>query len=949
MDVCLIHPLRCLAWIAVTVMAISTLAWPGSTTATGAPPPLLYLDTRLSFEERAADLVSHMTLPEKAGQLATLNAPAIPRLGVQEYAYGSEAQHGVYTLTGNYYGSGPLLPFAQAPGTSFPTNLAASLSWDPELVRRESDAISDEARGFVDPARFGTAANNLGPQASSYGSLSFWAPTVEMSRDPRWGRVDEAFGEDPLLTGTLGGAWVNGFQGQTRTGEPRDPYLKAIATLKHFALNNVERNRMSISSDTDEATIREYYTAPFGRIVQDAHVGGLMSSYNSVNATPAVTNSFLLNVLARRTWGFGGAVTSDCLGVGTAYRRPDQPFGIPGTLLYVAGHDWAPPGWTTNHGGERYAVWTRHADGMQVSGKAGAEAFSLRAGNDVNCFGENGVFGRPILADLVNLFLPSENDIRYIREAIAAGVLSEDVLDTALIRVFTLRMRTGEFDPREGQRYTKVPGSVVQSDAHSELAQAVAERSLVLLQNEAPAGSTTPLLPADPRELDRVVVLGDQAAKTYLGGYSGKPTESIPLVRGLSDAVKAVNPAASFTYDRAFTWSTSAFPAFLSWQTQQAVRHADLVVIMVGTDELTNAEGNDRRSLALPWSYQSLVAQTAKLGNPRIALVVQSGSPVELGPLKDKVASILYSGPAGQRQGTAFANAIVGNVNPSGRLSFTWYRDTAQLPAMDDYDLAPSATGGLGRTYQYFTGTPEYRFGHGLGYTEFAWSNVHVDRSAFDANDTATVDVTVTNTGGEPGSDVVQVYARSPQVAGREVPVRRLVGFAKTGELAPGASQTLTIRVPIASTLRLWDDAAQRSVVHPGTYAFEVARAAGDIVQEVPVRVSGQISTAIRHVTVQTPKSFLSVGEALDLRGENPWLQGLGPSGTEPRAEDIVAAVRDDDSFVDLADGDLRYSSNRPDVLDVTPAGIVAAKNQGVATITVTAAGRHADAVFAVR
>jgi beta-glucosidase len=302
-----------------------------------------FRDTRLPFAERAADLVSRMTLEEKARQLGTTNAQAIPRLGVQEYAYWSEAQHGVSAFWGgDYYEDSEYRGGVDnpIPATSFPTNFAASMSWEPELMRREMAVVSDEARGFLDRSRFDDDHNNLGPSGANYGSLFYFNPTINIGRDPRWGRNDEAFGEDPFFVGTMGTAYVHGFQGQRPDGGLRGRYLKAVATAKHFALNNVEELRTAISSNTDEATIREYYTPHFRRVVEDGRVSGLMSSYNAVNGTPAVANSFLLNVLARRTWGHDGYVTSDCGAVATTYRRPDQPIGVPGSALYFAGHDW---------------------------------------------------------------------------------------------------------------------------------------------------------------------------------------------------------------------------------------------------------------------------------------------------------------------------------------------------------------------------------------------------------------------------------------------------------------------------------------------------------------------------------------------------------------------------------------------------------------------------------
>src|SRR5450756_1901695 len=305
----------------------------------GASLPI-YRDTHYSFAERAADLVSRMTLAEKVAQLHTNSAPAIPRLGLQQYTYWSEGQHGINSL-----GAGGVNP---AHATSFPTNFASSMSWDPSLVYEETTAISDEARGFLDKSLFGTGQNNIGPDVNNYGSLTYWAPTVNMDRVPRWGRTEEAFGEDPYCVGQMAGAFVNGYQGQTMSGQPMTPYLKVASTAKHYALNNVEANRNSGSSNTTDANIRDYYTAQFRSLIENSHVAGLMTSYNAINGTPAPANTYTANELAQRTYGFNGYITSDCGAVYDVYTSTR--------------HNWAPPGWTTSTSGGS-TVWTNTATG----------------------------------------------------------------------------------------------------------------------------------------------------------------------------------------------------------------------------------------------------------------------------------------------------------------------------------------------------------------------------------------------------------------------------------------------------------------------------------------------------------------------------------------------------------------------------------------------------------
>lgn len=337
----------------------TALAQAPSAKVAGTP---VYLDTSYSFQERAADLVSRMTLQEKVQQLSTNSGPAIPRLGVQQYTYWSEGQHGINQLGADQNNGGVQ---GGVHSTSFPTNFASSMSWDKDLMYQESTAISDEARGFLDKSLFGTGQNNLGPSADDYGDLTYWAPTVNLDRDPRWGRTDEAFGEDPYFVGQMAGQFINGYQGNNQDGTSQTGYLKVAATAKHYALNNVEDNRTGISSDVNDTDLRDYYTAQFRSLIEDAHVAGLMTSYNAINGTPSTSDTYTTNELAQRTYGFDGYITSDCGAVGTNWR------------LFPGGHDWAPPGWTTDH--KDNPTWTETATGTKVSGQAGAQAYSLRA------------------------------------------------------------------------------------------------------------------------------------------------------------------------------------------------------------------------------------------------------------------------------------------------------------------------------------------------------------------------------------------------------------------------------------------------------------------------------------------------------------------------------------------------------------------------------------------
>jgi beta-glucosidase-like glycosyl hydrolase len=858
----------------------------------------------VSFAVRAADLVSCMTLAEKVGQLSN-NAPAISRLGVQQYAYSSEGQHGINSLGGDSH-HGSVTGGVHA--TSFPSNFAATMSWDPQLIYQETTAISDESRGFLDKTLWGTGQNDLGSSPNDYGMLTYFAPTVNMDRDPRWGRTDEGFGEDPYLVSQTADAFVEGYQGETMSGTPMTPYLKVASTAKHFALNNEENGRESASSNTTDANIRDYYTAQFLSLTQNAHVAGIMTAYNAVNGTPSPTDTYMVNELLQRTYGFNGYTTSDCGAVGTAYNP--------------ARHDWAPPGWTTSTINGT-VTWTNTATKRKVAAGAGAEAYALRAGTQVDLCG-----GEVTLAN--------------IEAAIQAGVLSEGVLDNALVHLFTVRMETGEFDPPSLVAYTKITKAVIQSPTHQSLAESVAADDLVLLQNNDVAGTSAPLLPADPATLNRVVIVGNLANTVTLGGYSGAPTRLVSAVQGITTAVKAANPHATVTYDSCGTSTTATAAASCSAATLAAIKTASLVIVFIGTDLNEAAEGHDRHALAMPGNYSSLISQVTAVGNPRTALVIQANGPVDISGTQGDFPAIMFSGYNGESQGHALAQVLFGQVNPAGHLDFTWYKDDSQLPAMSNYGLTPSQTGGLGRTYMYFTGTPTYPLGYGLSYTNFSYSNTTVGPSATSADGTVNVSFDVTNTGSVPGATVAQLYV-APQftVSGVELPKEQLEGFQRTNVLAPGQSQHITLKVAI-SALSQWDEASLKQVVYDGAYQFQVGPDSVTVAGSGTVTVSGAITPRVQYVTVQPDQVIFHPGNTLRLTGVNPWIAPDTNSSLEqPHAtgDNIIEAVNNDQSFVNLSNARVSYASSNTAVAKVSSTGVLTAVGHGVATISVTVNG----------
>ncbi len=870
----------------------------------GANP--IYLNTGYTFAERAADLTSCMSLGQEVAQLHTNSAPAIPSLGMQQYWYWSEGQHGVNTLNAD---TNPGTATGGVHATSFPTNFASTMTWDPPLIYQETSAISDEIRGLLDPSLWGKAQNNLGPSPSDYGDLTFWAPTVNMDRDPRWGRTDEAFGEDPYLASQMEEPYVDGYQGETPSGAPLSKYLKVAATAKHYALNNEEDYRQPGGSGTNDEDLRDYYTPQFRNLVQNAHVNGIMTSYNAINGTPSVADTYTTNELLYRTYGFDGYTTSDCGAVGTTYLGPPS------------GHDWAPPGWVTNGGGAN-AIWTNVRNGKEVLGAAGGQSYAARAGTDLNCTG-------------------AEYTLPNIQQAIGAGILDKGVIDNALTHVLTTRMQTGEFDPRADVPWTKLNASQIQSAAHQALTRTVADKALVLLKNAHVTGTSTPLLPADPAKLSNVVIVGNLANTVTLGGYSGDPTYQVNAVQGITQEVKAANPNANIYYDSCNTSTTATAPASCSPQTLSEIANADLVVVAAGTDENVASEGHDRATLAMPGNYDSMIRQVAAVGNPRMLLAIQSDGPVQIYDVQHYFPAILFSGYNGESQGQALADVMFGHQNPSGHLNFTWYKDDAQLPPIGNYALTPAHTGGLGRTYMYFKRKPTYPFGYGLSYSTFKYSDVSVTPASTTPQGTVTVSFDVTNTGKVPGATVGQLYVSPPSTPGIETPKEQLEGFQLTNALGPGQAQHITLSVPM-SKLSRWDEKLLKEVVVDGAYQFKVGPDSAHVLGLRTVLVNGTLTPKVSYVTVEPDQVTFAPGETLNLTGRNPWIANDTQKGDEQRhqrADSIVEAVNNDESFVNMATAHVTYSSSNPRVATVSPSGELTAVSAGVATVSATVGG----------
>lgn len=453
-----------------------------------------WLDTTKSFYERAQLLCKELTLREKVDQLGNNVSEPIKRDGVvilPAYQYWNEALHGV-ARSGR--------------ATSFPESKAMSATWNPQLVYECASVISDEARIY---------------HTTTGKGLNYWSPTINMSRDPRWGREEENYGEDPFLAGTLAVQFIKGFQGEIND---RTPYYKLVACAKHFAANNYEQGRQSTTSFVSEKNMREYYLPAFEMSVRQADVKSLMAAYNALSTDteetdannvgrnkahgglPCAANRMLLTDILRRDWGFTGYVTSDCAGLSCIHRAAKHLYFGP----YTAGQINTGTAFSVMH-----SPYDNATEEEQIM-EARSATLAIKAGCETNCefMNQSSVIQRAAMNAVDAAFqakeTPAPNGRRYID-------LTEEDIDTAVVRVLATRFALGEFD-----NYEYPVANTLESEANRAKALQAARQSMTLLKNDAPEGSPAPLLPLTTDK--KVALVGPYADAIMLGDYSGTPT-----------------------------------------------------------------------------------------------------------------------------------------------------------------------------------------------------------------------------------------------------------------------------------------------------------------------------------------------------------------------------------------------------------------------------------------
>lgn len=718
-------------------------------------------------------LVATLTLEEKAALTSGRDfwtTEPVDRLGVPSVML-TDGPHGLRKQTGSsdHLGIG-----SSVPATCFPPAAALGSTWDVDLLRRVGEALGRETRT-------NEVAVLLGPG-------------VNIKRSPLCGRSFEYLSEDPTLAGDLGAALVQGVQSQ------------GVGTsLKHYAANNQETDRMRVSSDVDERTLREIYLPAFERVVTQAQPWTVMCSYNRINGTYASQDHWLLTEVLRDEWGFEGVVVSD---------------------------------------------W----------GAVSERVRSIAAGLDLEMPGTGGRTDAEVVA------------------AVREGRLDEAVLDTAVRRVLRMLALAG---PALAE-----PGTF-DVEAHHALAREAAAAGSVLLKNEPVDGS--PLLPLAPADVDGLLVVGEFARTPR---YQGAGSSQVNPTR-LDDALGALRAATGVDvpFEPAFTIAggPDGDDTALRASAVAAARSARTIVAFLGLPGPDESEGYDRTTMALPANQLDALAAIAEVC-PRVVVVLANGSAVTL-EWDVAAPAVLETWLGGQAGGSAVADLLLGTQAPGGRLAETIPHRLEDTPAFGNF---PGELGhvryGEGvlvgyRWYDTRDAAVAYPFGHGLTYTTFGYSDLRTSVHGEGPDARIEVQVTVTNTGDRPGTEVVQVYVGDPQALVLR-PTRELKAFRKVA-LEPGQSHDVAVRLT-ARDLSFWHPTLRRWVVESGTFRVEVGASSRDVRATTDVEVTGEpLWGELTADSTFTEWTAHPVGRPL-------LLGAMSPDGGAPDVDETLASMMGD-------------------------------------------------------
>lgn len=790
-----------------------------------------FRNSSLSFDERVKDLLSRLTIKEKAGLMSNHMA-AVPRLDIGEWYVGAEVARG-------YVSRNP-----EEPTTVFPQPIGLSGTFDTELMEKAGLAAGKEAR----------VLNKRHPS----GHLMLWGPTVDLCRNPLWGRNEEGYGEDPFLTGEMSAAYTKGLA--DRQGE----YMQSIPTLKHFCANNTENERGTASSDIEPRTLNEYYYAAFERPITCGGAYSVMAAYNELSGVPAVINPDIQKVLKDK-WGLGfvvtdggdfsqnvtfhGYSTSHAETIALAIKNGTDVMTDCEDVVQAAVFEAVKSGLVSEKDIDKALYNTMLArfrlgefdekhpfsdidesvldcdEHKKLNHRAALEQAVLLKNNGILPLDTNksvAVIGLNGNCNLMDWYTGYSSYNTTILDGIS-GKFAGAMYDNGCDRVVIKSELTGKYlgvsdDDTVSAIYEKDDPRALFEKAeygHDETTYRALYNNRYITENTCKCDSESTYRWYS-QEIMKPQKHGDKVLyRTYFGKALGVDEKGkLTLVKqfGLSDDKMFSEEIVSDGIRRA----------------AELAEKADYAIVCIGNDPMIVArEMYDRKTLSLP-AHDSALAKAVYSTNNKCVMAVVSSYPFSICEEQEYMPAIIYTTQAGPELGNAFAKVISGEYSPAGRLAQTWYKSEYELAPIESYDIIENDM-----TYLYYKGKPLYPFGYGLSYARFEYSDLEV--TGYD--DSINISFDVRNVSDIDGDEVVQVYFRAEDPSVKR-PLKQLTAFAR---VHIGCGQTQHIEFDISkSELRFYDVSRERFTIEQGRYTFMAGASSDDIRLTKTIEVSGE-------------------------------------------------------------------------------------------------------------
>ncbi|MFU0799674.1 MAG: glycoside hydrolase family 3 protein [Xylanivirga thermophila] len=798
----------------------------------------------LPLEDRVEDLILRLTLEEKISLLPTQQA-AVERLGIREYSVGGEAAHGVAWV---------------GEATVFPQPIGLACTWDKDLLYKIGDVIGTEARAYY---------KKLG----SKGGLTLWAPTVDMARDPRWGRTEEAYGEDPCLTGELTTQLINGMQGD------HPFYLKMGATLKHFFANNNEYNRGTSSASIDPRNMKEYYWNAFKPSIVNAKTCCIMTAYNAVNGTPCIVDP-ILNDIVKGEWGLPGFIVTDAADFSQT----------------VTMHGYYSSYYETAAAALKNGVdCITDEPELVIESVRGALSNGLLEEVDIDNALRNifrvrfrlGQFDPESCNPYAGI---SEEDIcrpehrRLSREAAKKSVVllkneegvlplnRDNINSIAVIGPLGDVVYTDWYSGTLPYKITPFKGIGKKTDnkaiTFTEGCDCIALKSLDNDRYISVRGGSDNVLRAEGSTIGINEMFdvtdwgwGNFTLKSYVNGKFVNGAESLTASK---EEVRSWFVEESFNmiskgddiyiikiWDGKYITVNKEDGTLLAVESEESASRfklellsdgiknavasaqgADVSIVFVGNNPYINGKENyDRPDIILPPAQEKLI-EAVYAANPNTVMVVVGSYPFAINWADKNIPAILYTSHAGQEIGSALADIIFGDYSPAGRLNMTWYKSMDQLPPITDYDIIKG-----NRTYMYFDGDILYPFGHGLTYTDFKYSNLKIDVENSEQDKDIKITFYIENIGKRASDEVVQLYVSADNSRVKR-PLKELKCFERI-HLDVGESKRMDFTLS-SKELAFWDVTREKFCIESGFYHIMIGSSSKDIRLDKIIKIEGE-------------------------------------------------------------------------------------------------------------